>query len=370
MRRRIKLAVITPTRLPELNGVSVALDDRINWLREFAPHVCVLTIGPKYHDESYCVGEKIFKSLPIPGLKPARMPLANAKCIIETLRGFKPDIVHVEEPERFTVFSRYFIRDIERCFPLVGFLHTDHMSLLGNYGLKLLRPHLESSFRNAYSYCTLIAACFSNRIIENNAVLYGKFRAGKYLGVDSRIFSNRKLIRNDKQCLLLGRVAKDRQIDEFLDRVLPDKRSKAYDIVIVGDGPLLDRLRNCYGDLNVKFIGSTSRVGVSEMLSKSSFCINPCEHEAYGLGMLESVFTHTPVLSVPNALSKKLVDMTQLIQIFDLQKPDTFFESAEKAVGLCIESNSLIDAYSMTSCMQNLFQVYQEAMHIHKSKSR
>ncbi len=112
---------------------------------------------------------------------------------------------------------------------------------------------------------------------------------------------NPDMQQKDKYFIYVGRISDEKGIVELVDvfRSLPYLH-----LVVVGDGPLLSKLKSLKTP-NIKFLGYISSDKKYELLSKALFCIIPSKIEEQGpLVLIESFMCGTPVI-VPDLPSFK-----------------------------------------------------------------
>ena len=110
----------------------------------------------------------------------------------------------------------------------------------------------------------------------------------------------------------LGRITKERGLDNLKNILKVFENEKKVKFLIVGDGDLLDdllsfinKLKN-YNNIEVKgFIGQDKLENT--FWSKIGVLVNTAHVESYGLSMREAVIRNIPVMSLPNAGAIELV---------------------------------------------------------------
>lgn len=99
--------------------------------------------------------------------------------------------------------------------------------------------------------------------------------------------------------LYVGRVSREKNIDDFLDLDLPG------DKVIVGSGPDLDRLKDKYPQ--VKFWGALTGKALVEAYQRATVFVFPSVTDTFGLVLLEAMACGLPVAAYPVAAPKDIV---------------------------------------------------------------
>lgn len=117
-------------------------------------------------------------------------------------------------------------------------------------------------------------------------------------GVDRTIFKrdeNKKF--SDKEIILLsvGRVSKEKGLDDFCQLVLPNYKNVSK--IVVGDGPYLEELKKKYKD--VWFVGSKTGSDLAKYFAKSDVFVFTSRTDTFGIVIIESLSVGTPVAAYP-----------------------------------------------------------------------
>ncbi|NBW16559.1 MAG: glycosyltransferase family 1 protein [Caulobacteraceae bacterium] len=113
-------------------------------------------------------------------------------------------------------------------------------------------------------------------------------------GVDRNIFnpSQRFKTRDYKVLLSVGRVSKEKNLDDFCSINLPNTKK-----ILVGDGPYMEELSNKYCD--VQFVGYKTGKDLSYYFSNADVFVMPSKWETFGIVMIEAMACGTPVAAYP-----------------------------------------------------------------------
>jgi glycosyltransferase involved in cell wall biosynthesis len=143
-------------------------------------------------------------------------------------------------------------------------------------------------------------------------------------GVDFNLFSLGYGSEKPKPTLLsVGRVSIEKNLKEFCSL---DKEK--YNLVLVGDGPHLNILKEEFPHVN--FVGSKRGQELSRYYQESDVFVFPSLSDTFGLVMIESMATGTPVAAYPVRVPIDVVDIG-----------DTGFleEDLETAIQKCLSLN-------------------------------
>lgn len=119
-------------------------------------------------------------------------------------------------------------------------------------------------------------------------------------GVDSEVFTpleNLNFNTDEKILLNVGRVSKEKGLDDFCSLNIPNTRK-----IVVGDGPYRKELQRKYP--NVHFAGALRGRELAMYYSSADVFVFPSKHDTFGIVMIESMRCGTPVAgySVPGPI--------------------------------------------------------------------
>jgi colanic acid/amylovoran biosynthesis glycosyltransferase len=98
----------------------------------------------------------------------------------------------------------------------------------------------------------------------------------------------------------------------FLTHKYPGSKIN-YELRIIGDGPLLDRLKELSKGLNIKFLGELDHQNVLKEISSGSIFILPCinskdgDSEGIPVSIMEAMANNIPVISTTHAGIPQLI---------------------------------------------------------------
>jgi glycosyltransferase involved in cell wall biosynthesis len=137
-----------------------------------------------------------------------------------------------------------------------------------------------------------------------NELKKNKFK-GKILswtrGVDRSIFYPRQ--KNDKDIVLLnvGRVSKEKGLEDFCSIEYPNVKK-----VVVGDGPYRQELEKRYTDVN--FVGTKKGNELAEYFARADVFVFPSREDTFGIVMIEAMASGTPVAAYKVTGPKDVID--------------------------------------------------------------
>jgi glycosyltransferase involved in cell wall biosynthesis len=243
-------------------------------------------------------------SLPFPLYPECRIPLSRYASIEKQLTDFQPDLIHLVTPFTLGLIGlRYGQR---HKVPMVASYHTHFDQYLDYYRLPFLKKMLWTYVTWFHSHCerNYCPSASTKQILEENGIqnveiwsrgidhslYHPKYRTPK--------FREKYQIAPDKLLLLyVGRVAPEKDIDILLDsyQTLPQDVTDRVHLVIVGDGPLLQKInQNDYP--NMTWTGFLRGKELSEAYASSDLFVFPSTTETFGNVVLEAMASGLPVI--------------------------------------------------------------------------
>lgn len=122
-------------------------------------------------------------------------------------------------------------------------------------------------------------------------------------GVDRSIFnpSLRNKVSSDIVLLSVGRISKEKNLDEFCKLEYPNSRK-----IMVGDGPYLNELREKYP--NIEYTGYKTGLDLAYFYANADVFVMPSVWETFGIVMIEAMACGTPVAAFPTQGPLDVID--------------------------------------------------------------
>jgi len=311
--RCIRVAVVTETYPPEINGVARTVGAMVDWLlarghtvelvrprqrREpvRAPHPALretLTLGAAIPQWQVQVG------FSLPGRLAARW------------RSVRPDLVHVvtEGPLGWAAVSAASALDI----PLSSDFHTNFHSYSEHYGFAWMRGTVAGYLRRLHNRtaCTLVPT--EQLKSELGQLGFERLRiAGR--GVDAALFNPTRrstelrrqwgCLNDERVVISVGRVAPEKGLDLFaaaaqsMHRIDPSIR-----VVVVGDGPRRASLERRHPGFH--FAGMRVGEDLAAHYASADLFLFPSVTETFGNVVLEAMASGLAVLAYDDAAARQ-----------------------------------------------------------------
>lgn len=252
--RPVRVAIVTESFLPEVNGVVNSVLRTVEHLHEHGHEAMVIAPGAEI--DEYC-GAKVVKipalDLPIVNSLPIGVPTRK---ILTALREFEPDVVHLASP--FVVGFRGVMAANKIGVPSVAVYQTDVPAFAQAYGLGLASRLAWTIVHRIHSAADRTLAPSTDAVRQLRG--HGIPRVHRWArGVDVDRFSpdhadpalRAELAPNGELIVgFVGRLAPEKQVE----RLVPLDDVDGVQVVIVGDGPGADALKAKMP--NAKFLGA------------------------------------------------------------------------------------------------------------------
>ncbi|AXE29311.1 alpha-mannosyltransferase [Chromobacterium phragmitis] len=276
----MRIMIITDAWKPQVNGVVRSLTETARELDGFGHQVNMIT-------------PLEFKTLPCPTYPDIRLSLLPYRQVAQRIAGFAPDAVHIATEGPLGLAARRFC--LREGLAFTSAYHTRFPEYI----------HARCRLPLAISYAWMRrfhnaaqAVMVPTRSIAADLEARG-FRNVKLWsrGVDTAMFSpgeRQKLDEsNPPRFVYIGRVAVEKNIESFLKLDLPGSKW------VVGDGPLLPRLKQQYPD--VYFAGVFPQQELARFYRAADVFVFPSLTDTFGLVLLEAMACGAPVAAFPVA---------------------------------------------------------------------
>ncbi|BAZ44139.1 putative group 1 glycosyl transferase [Chondrocystis sp. NIES-4102] len=406
----MKIAIITSGFLPIIDGVTVSGLQRLIKLSKaghqvilFCPDYSSLQADyPNWRDYTGNIlpGVKVINlaSGSFVGLEyEPNVTIQSYSTVLEQLKEFKPDIIHVDEPERlFVGFWRIAGLDYAKQagIPCVSFFRTNFLDYLEDYfplpqpilaAIKFLVQKLIVWVYNSYDL-TLVTSKVTYPEVIKMGIRNAKH--SNLVGFDSCAGYQPSVRQTDFFQAKYGLAKVDQLIKiVFLGRLYPDKGwnftleafktvSQQTDltkvaIIIAGDGPMRSQIARELGNVapNVYFLGRVDPQEVPPLLVNCDLHVTTSEKETRGLTVLEAFAAGIPVIA-PNSggvVENIQPDTNGLLYIpgDDLDftiKLKKLIENPALRKEMGDRARLSVQEYSWDKSVQNLINIWQQAI--------
>ena len=384
----MNIILFTDTYEPEINGVSTSVTILSKVLKEKGHNLYVVTTNP--------FSKKVtFKNniLRIPGMRLKWLynyilaPIYNRKAM-KILKNIDADIIHVH-----TDFSIAQLAYIYKEHSKAALVYTYH-TMYEDYTYYITKGYVDRTSKWIIRQYSLAVSDKTNVVITPSHKSFNYLRkigVSKYIGViptgiDTTRFINYKLNPDDKLSfmkehsipenskiiLFLGRMAKEKNIEELLENFkgVMAKRDDVY-FVLVGDGPNRKFLEEYADKLNItsktKFIGAVPYEKIDFYYSLADVFVNASVSETQGLTYLEAMSCKKIILAKYDSNLAELIVEGQNGYFFETK--EEFLEKIWKIFEICDTSYNVmvknmlesVERLSLEKFYTNIMEVYERA---------
>jgi glycosyltransferase involved in cell wall biosynthesis len=315
-RPSLRIAVVTETWPPEVNGVAVTLSKLVQSLSQRNHDVQL--IRPRQakldtSDRDSKLEEVLMRGMPIPRYPELKLGLPSKKTLVKTWTVRRPDVVHIatEGPLGWSALQAAKVLKL----PVTSDFRTNFQSYSKHYGVGWLRKPIVAylrKFHNATS-CTMVPTRELQRTLGENGFLNLKVVSR---GVDTQLFNLSKrdpMLRqswgaNDQTKVLIsvGRMAPEKNLEQVLKTFEAVKHlGPNVKLVMVGDGPLKEQFKQRYPE--IIFPGMLLQEDLAAYYASSDLFVFPSQTETFGNVTLEALASGIPVLAFDCAAARDWV---------------------------------------------------------------
>jgi glycosyltransferase involved in cell wall biosynthesis len=340
-RPSLRIAVVTETWPPEVNGVAMTLAKLVQGLSHRNHDVQLIrprqtkTESP-LNDAS--LEEVLMRGMPIPRYPELKLGLPSKKTLVKTWTLRRPDVVHIatEGPLGWSALQAAKVLKL----PVTSDFRTNFQSYSKHYGVGWLRKPIVAylrKFHNATA-CTMVPTRELMRTLSENGFANLKVVSR---GVDTKLFNISKrstslraswgATENTTVLISVGRMAPEKNLDQVLKTYEALKNTgKAFKLVMVGDGPLKEQFQQRYPE--IIFPGMLSQSNLAADYASSDLFVFPSQTETFGNVTLEALASGIPVLAFDCAAARDWVQRGINGWLVAENNPDGFAAQAVSVV--------------------------------------
>ena len=296
----MRIAIFTETFLPKIDGVVAILCQALQQIAHRGHQA--LVIGPPDMPAEYAGARCVPAGGPrFPAYPELRINLPSRR-IIDAVRQFAPDVIHVVNPAFLGPTGIALARYLGT--PLVASSHMDIPSYtrlyVGAWGV----PIAWRLFAGVHNTADLNLVPSSAMLAQVRAHGYQRVRWW-HRGIDATRFTparadpamRQRLSAGHPDDLLavyVGRISREKQVHVLRDTVarLPGVR-----LALVGGGPELATMQRYFADTPAHFVGYLRGDDVATAYASADVLVFPSLSETFGLAPLEAMACGLPVIA-------------------------------------------------------------------------
>ena len=346
-RPSLRVAVVTETWPPEVNGVAVTLAKLVQGLGHRNHDVQLIRPRqPKFDTgiKDSNLEEVLMRGMPIPSYPELKLGLPSKKTLVKTWTLRRPDVVHIatEGPLGWSALQAAKVLKL----PVTSDFRTNFQSYSKHYGIGWLRKPIVAylrKFHNATA-CTMVPTKELKKTLSENGFLNLKVVSR---GVDTSLFNMSKRdpdlrktwgATDQSQVMIsVGRMAPEKNLEQVLKTFEALKLlGTDLKLVMVGDGPLREQFQLKYPE--IIFPGMLVQSELAKYYASADLFVFPSHTETFGNVTLEALASGIPVLAFDCAAARDWVQTGVNGWLVPENDPDGF---ARKAVEIFNTKNLL-----------------------------
>jgi glycosyltransferase involved in cell wall biosynthesis len=283
---KTKIVLITDAWEPQVNGVVTTYK---NIIENLAPGITVDVIHPG-----------LFHSVKLPFYKEIAIPFCSYDKMYKIIEERDEHWHKLGHDTKYHIATEGILGyQAKRVLDKIGIkyttsYHTKFPEFLNEiYGIPVswTKWYFDWFHKNAkYVMCSSKSNAEENS--NWNSVVLSK-------GYDAHFTFNEKYKDNKVILLYVGRVSREKNIDEFCELDVSGCVEPSTEVikVVVGDGPYKNKLQKKYP--NVKFLGYRFGEQLAQCYQSADVLVFPSKVDTYGIVILESMACGTPVAAFP-----------------------------------------------------------------------
>ena len=341
-RRSLRVAVVTETYPPEVNGVAVTLSRVVEGLHGNGHEIQLLRPRQGEAEEAaqnVRYAEVLMRGLPIPRYPQLRLGLPARRALVRQWTDRRPDLVHIvtEGPLGWSALQAA----THLKLPVVSDFRTNFHAYSKHYGIAWLRAPIMGYLRKFHNRtaCTMVPTDG----LRGELTLAG-FRNLRVVsrGVDTQLFNPARrnaALRaswgadsNDLVVMCVGRLAPEKNLGLLLDAFdalrVQEPRAK---LVLVGDGPQRAALQQrCPTAI---FSGLQRGDNLAAHYASADLFLFPSTTETFGNVLPEAMASGLAVVAYDYAAARQLVRHGDNGLLVPYDNPAAFCAAAQRLAG-------------------------------------
>jgi glycosyltransferase involved in cell wall biosynthesis len=345
-RRTLRLAVVTETYPPEINGVSMTIARFVEGLRARG-HEVQLVRPRQTKGEAGESAEVLMRGLPIPRYPHLKMGLPAKNALVKLWTMKRPDVVHIvtEGPLGWSALRAA----IKLKLPVTSDFRTNFHAYSSHYGIGWLKKPIFGYLRKFHNrtHCTMVPTASLAKELEEMGFHHLRVVAR---GVDTTKFHP---IRRSQAlrttwgaqaetpvAIYVGRLASEKNLEVLIAAYQSMRHVRAdVKLVLVGDGPMRRELEQRLPE--AIFVGMQRDASLAEHYASGDIFIFPSVTETFGNVTPEAMASGLAVVAYDYAAAAQLIHDGVSGRLAPYHDTTAFVNAATAMVSAWPESRAL-----------------------------
>ncbi|WP_111895200.1 glycosyltransferase family 4 protein [Acinetobacter sp. MB5] len=317
IRPKLKIAIVTETWPPEINGVALSLMHLSEGLQQQG-HKILLIRPEQSHSYSRFQPDQecLVAAHKIPKYPTLQFGRPQWNKVAKAIEQFQPDVVHIVTEGPLGLLALQ-VAKMKKIAVSSGF-HSPFQEFSRFFDLAFLVKPIQHYLRWFHNNTDL--TCVPSQDTARALKAYGVTCPIQVIsrGVDHRLFSPEHRSENlrehwgvdsqTKVLLYVGRLSPEKEIHVLIEGYLQARfQQQAVQLVIVGDGPDRERLQQLDPEQQVIFMGNLTGQRLAEAYASSDVFVFASRVETFGNVVLEAMASGLPVLTYDYACAHAYV---------------------------------------------------------------
>ncbi len=335
--RSLRIAVVTETWPPEVNGVAVTLSKLIHHLGQ--RHHTIQLIRPRQNktDKGYEEtgwSELLLRGLPIPRYPQLKLGLPSKKELIKAWSTRRPDLVHIatEGPLSWSALqAAHTLR-----LPVTSDFRTNFHSYCQHYGVGWLTKPIMAYLKKFHNRTAFTMVPTQAMKYQLEALGFKNLKVVAR-GVDTQFFHPNQRDESLRQSwnvkpetlvmLSVGRLAAEKNLDLTIETYQALKAAgRDVQMVFAGDGPMRAVTQAKCPD--ALFVGMCTHAQLTQVYASADLVLFSSLTETFGNVTLESLASGTPVLAFDCAAAGEFITHHKNGWLADCDAPQAYIQCA------------------------------------------
>lgn len=341
--RQIRMAIITETYPPEINGVAMTTGRLVAAMQDLGHWVEL--IRPRQHADEIpadrdALEEVLHTGVPIPRYGGLKFGLPAKRKLIARWRLRRPDLVHVvtEGPLGWSAIAAAKVLKL----PVTSDFHTNFHSYSQHYGLGWLNKTVNAYLRKFHNQTLATFVPTDELAGQLGQMGYLNLRVVSR-GVDTGLFSPAHrdaclraawgIGEAEQVVLYVGRLAAEKKLPLVFDAFDVMRQSRpAIRLVLVGDGPQRGLWQERYPQH--VFAGMRTGEDLARHYASGDYFLFPSLTETFGNVTLEAMASGLAVLAYDYAAARQHIRHRQNGLLAPFNNADAYLEGARQLAAL------------------------------------